>query len=157
MEEWEKEKEHIYKILKGGRTLIGCVDYIVALDCPERQKVKLAFLTGATIGSLRPFIEIKEEEEEEETLITILHRVSMDKCIAEEVEELNNVHNILTLFSCCGHGDIGYIVVHEHYEKAMEKLGYKKSGRFSTSTSAGEDDHMNKYPAYEPKSECHCS
>lgn len=44
-----------------------------------------------------------------ETDITIFHNISVDSCIADEIETLNNIGNIFTLSSCCGHGNVGYI------------------------------------------------
>ena len=41
--------------------------------------------------------------------VTLVHKVSIDDCIADEVEILNNVYDIFTLSSCCGHGDTPYI------------------------------------------------
>jgi len=66
--------------------------------------------------------------------IKIQHSIDVDKCIATEIKDLNNKHNILTLYSCCGHekGENGYIVVHEFSEGDMVKLGYEKQGIFQT-------------------------
>jgi hypothetical protein len=84
--------------------------------------------------------------------ITISHTVDIDKCLTKEISELNNKHNILTLYSCCGHnkGDYGYIVVHEFNEEDMVNLGYEKQGVFRTNTCGRE----MIYNTFRPKSAC---
>lgn len=56
--------------------------------------------------------------------ITLIHNISVDDCIADEIEKLNNVHGIFTLSSCCGHGNTGYIIVAGSDMKVMIDLGY---------------------------------
>ena len=59
------------------------------------------------------------------TNIRITHDISVDSCIADEIEKLNNEYDILTLSSCCGHGDAGYIIVSGSDIQKMMGLGYK--------------------------------
>lgn len=40
-------------------------------------------------------------------------RVVVDACIAEEIQQLNNI-GIVTLGCCCGHGEAGKITIHEN-------------------------------------------
>lgn len=86
------------------------------------------------------------------TEIEITHTIDVDKCIAKEIKELNNDHNILTLYSCCGHekGSHGYIVVHEFDKELLIELGYKQNGWLEP----GSRPHMTKYPTFETKSVC---
>jgi tRNA(Phe) wybutosine-synthesizing methylase Tyw3 len=57
------------------------------------------------------------------------HKVRVDSCLADELEQLNNNHGIVTTYSCCGHGDIdaAYILVRSYDVSKMLKLGYKKT------------------------------
>ena len=57
--------------------------------------------------------------------IRIMHNISVDSCISDEIEKLNNEHDVLTLSSCCGHGDAGYIIVSGNDIQKMIGLGYE--------------------------------
>lgn len=59
--------------------------------------------------------------------ITITHKIKVDQCIADEILELNNKHNILTILSCCGHGDEkeAFLLVHDDDIGKIIKLGYE--------------------------------
>lgn len=93
--------------------------------------------------------------------ITISHKVEVDECIEKEILELNNEHNILTLYSCCGHkkGNYGYICVHEHDEENILQLGYVKNGIFKTEVQSWNLDKLSEYTKgsyyqFKPKSKC---
>lgn len=106
--------------------------------------------------------------------IVINHKVKVDECIADEISELNNKYNILTLASCCGHGEEGFIVVHnDMYDSNIDdiesdivkmlKLGYKFKDYYTYNA-----DSMSKnkklimwrkrtVPCFIPKSKCKCN
>ena len=67
---------------------------------------------------------MKEKVLHNETSIKITHSISVDSCISEEIEKLNNEHDVFTLSSCCGHGDAGYIIVPSNDIQKMINLGY---------------------------------
>ena len=62
-----------------------------------------------------------------ERKVIFKHTVSVDSCIADELEQLNNKHGIVTEYSCCGHGEPenAYIAVREEDQQKMIKLGYR--------------------------------
>lgn len=61
--------------------------------------------------------------------IRITQTIQVDPCIADEIAELNNTHNIDTMFSCCGHGGQGYIIVRDLDIQKMLDIGYKRIWR----------------------------
>lgn len=93
--------------------------------------------------------------------IIIRHKVEIDHCIADEIKELNNKHNILTLYSCCGHDKdyYGYIVVHPDNISDMIELGYQYNGFFSSTGFNGTlkelpKEFPYKFPSFTAKSVC---
>jgi hypothetical protein len=105
------------------------------------------------------------------TLIRLTHSVDVDKCIAHEIRELTNKHNILTIYSCCGHKKgkrDGCIVVSPYSIADMQKLGYefygivRTTGTISTSleeliTHLRKDtksEEYYKFPSFGAKSVC---
>jgi len=92
--------------------------------------------------------------------ITINHKVQIDICIAEEIAELNNKHNILTLTSCCCHekGCFGMVAIHPDCIEDLLKLGYVYNGIFQTTGRAGptKGNIEMKYifPTFITKSKC---
>lgn len=69
--------------------------------------------------------------------------IPIDKCIADEIDKLNNEHNIMTCFSCCGHqNDKGWVSVIEECKNRMVSLGYNYY----------KDDNR----CFETKSMCNC-
>lgn len=87
--------------------------------------------------------------------ITIKHNISVDSCIADEIEKLNNENNIFTLGSCCGHGQAGYIIVCGSDIKEMLKLGYEMTTLKYLDNDLVVDDR-SVICAFKPKSECYC-
>ena len=87
--------------------------------------------------------------------IKIIHKISVDSCIADEIEKLNNENCISTLSSCCGHGNVGYIIVSGNDIEEMIKLGYK-----TTTFKYFDNDIIGDYEivlcAFKPKSKCDC-
>jgi hypothetical protein len=55
--------------------------------------------------------------------------IPIDKCIANEIEELSNIHNIKTVASCCGHkkekGFISAVIDNDTDKDKIISLGYK--------------------------------
>jgi hypothetical protein len=48
---WNNESKHIYLMIRGGTNPDDIIDYILALDnWTEREKLKLAMVTGASLG-----------------------------------------------------------------------------------------------------------
>lgn len=88
-----------------------------------------------------------------EKYITVVHNISVDSCIADEIEELNNINNILTLSSCCGHGETGYIIVAGSDIQKMIKLGYDMTTLKYLDNEIESDLVMC---AFKPKSKCSC-
>lgn len=87
--------------------------------------------------------------------ITIAHKISVDSCIADEIEKLNNEDNIFTLSSCCGHGNAGYIIVCGSEIQEMLKLGYEVTTIKYLDNDIVADDRIVMC-AFKPKSECRC-
>jgi hypothetical protein len=85
--------------------------------------------------------------------ITITHDISVDLCIADEIEKLNNENNIFTLSSCCGHGHTGYIVVCGGDIQKMIELGYDMTTLKYLDNDIVADDRT-VVCAFKPKSEC---
>ena len=92
----------------------------------------------------------------------VCHESYIDKCIADEIKELANKHNILTLYSCCGHGEPGFIVVHPDDISKMKEIGYELNGEFATpGVNEGQKpasllDIKYKFPSFRTKSVCVC-
>ena len=91
-------------------------------------------------------------------MITISHTISVDECIANEIIELNNKHNILTVNSCCNHkeGYYGSVAVHPDDIINMLVLGYVPSGVWNTTISKIVLKKAQKYtfPNFQSKSKC---
>ena len=82
--------------------------------------------------------------------VNIIREIPTDICIAKEIEYLNNIHNINTISSCCGHGNSGHIVVHISDAYCMrDQLGYIPQINF-------EKDENMKTVSFDPKSACTC-
>ncbi len=108
--------------------------------------------------------------------IEIRRKIEVDDCLAEEIEELNNVYNITTLACCCGHGDEkeAFIAVDDNmyglYEDIMEgsdvvisllimqKLGYNLAHEpyYYLAHDHEGKQKMKELPAFVPKSKCKC-
>lgn len=88
--------------------------------------------------------------------ITLVHKISVDECIADEIEKLNNVHSILTLSSCCGHGEAGYIIVAGSDMQIMIGLGYGVIALKYLDNDAEIEGDRIVMMAFKPKSECKC-
>lgn len=91
-----------------------------------------------------------------ETDITVFHHISVDECIAKEIEELNNINDIFTLSSCCGHEQNGYIIVAGNDIKRMMDLGYRTVTLKYIDNDAEIDGDRIVMCAFRPKSECKC-
>ena len=64
-----------------------------------------------------------------EVEIEVRHKIEVDGCIAKEVEELNNLYGVTTLWSCCGHGDVkraAIVVIKEDVDTVVHELGYEQ-------------------------------
>ena len=109
----------------------------------------------------------------EQKKIKICHETNVDKCIYKEILELNNRHNILTLFSCCGHRseNKAFIVVQDDDIEKMLSLDYKITdtygalGKYVDNDDEVYIDIKNKdlikecgrwFLAFRPKSKCIC-
>lgn len=80
---------------------------------------------------------------QEKKVIIRGEEISIDKCIANEIDKLNNEHDIMTCFSCCGHQAYkGWISVLKESKDRMISLGY----------SPCEDNDQ----CFESKSKCNC-
>jgi tRNA(Phe) wybutosine-synthesizing methylase Tyw3 len=91
-----------------------------------------------------------------ETDITIVHHISVDECIANEIEKLNNDNDIFTLSSCCGHGEVGYIIVAGSDIQEMVKLGYQTIAlKYLDNEIELEKDRI-VLCGFRPKSVCRC-
>ncbi len=89
-----------------------------------------------------------------ETDIIIEHKISVDSCISEEIKKLNNENNILTVSSCCGHGNTGYIIVCDGDIKKMIGLEYDMTiMRYLDGDITSDETVMC---AFKPKSKCIC-
>ena len=88
--------------------------------------------------------------------ITLVHKVSIDDCIADEIEKLNNIDDIFTLSSCCGHGDTGYIIVAGSDMQRMIDLGYNTMALKYLDNDAEIEGDRIVMMAFRPKSECKC-
>lgn len=87
--------------------------------------------------------------------ITVTHEISVDSCIADEIERLNNENKIFTLSSCCGHGSVGYIIVCGSEIQEMFKLGYEMTTIKYLDNDIVADDKVVMC-AFKPKSKCEC-
>ena len=88
--------------------------------------------------------------------ITVTHKISVDACIANEIEKLNNIDDIFTLSSCCGHGQAGYIIVAGSDIQQMIKLGYEITAMKYLDSDAIADDRI-VVCAFKSKSKCNCN
>ena len=88
--------------------------------------------------------------------ITLVHKVSIDDCIADEIEKLNNIDDIFTLSSCCGHGDTGYIIVAGSDMQRMIDLGYNTMALKYLDNDAEIEGDRIVMMAFRQKSECKC-
>lgn len=98
---------------------------------------------------------MKEEVTYKEKDITIAHNISVDLCIADEIEMLNNKEGVFTLSSCCGHGSVGYIIVCGSEIKEMLKLGYEVTTIKYLDNDIVTNDRVVMC-AFKPKSKCNC-
>lgn len=89
--------------------------------------------------------------------IVITHKISVDDCVADEIEKLNNVNNIFTLSSCCGHGNIGYIIVTGDHIQRMIDLGYDITALKYLDNDIDIEGDRIVMVAFKPKSKCRCS
>lgn len=65
------------------------------------------------------------------------HEISVDSCIADRVQGLNN-KGIITVGCCCGHGKAkGNILFDSKFKEQMEKEGYVVEEFTSEHTEAG--------------------
>ena len=92
-----------------------------------------------------------------ETNITIVHEIDVDSCIAGEIEKLNNVDDIFTLSSCCGHGATGYIIVAGSEIEKMIGLGYETKALNYLDNDIESGNERIVLCAFKPKSECVCN
>jgi len=93
----------------------------------------------------------------EEKSITITHNIDVDSCIADEIEKLNNIDDIFTLSSCCGHGCwVGYIIVAGSEIEKMMQLGYDTTALKYLDNEVELDKDRVVICAFKPKSECNC-
>lgn len=93
-----------------------------------------------------------------ETNITIVHSIDVDECIADEIEKLNNIDDIFTLSSCCGHGiNVGYIIVAGSEIEKMIHLGYETTALKYLESEIDLDKDRVVLCAFKPKSECKCA
>lgn len=88
--------------------------------------------------------------------ITLVHKISVDDCIADEIEKLNNMHGIFTLSSCCGHGKAGYIIVAGSDMHVMIDLGYNNMVLKYLDNDVEIEGDRIVIMAFKPKSECKC-
>lgn len=96
------------------------------------------------------------ENKHSEKDITVSHNISVDTCIADEIEKLNNIDDIFTLSSCCGHGENGYIIVAGRDIKRMIDLGYDMvTLKYLDNDTEIEGDRIVMC-AFRPKSKCIC-
>jgi hypothetical protein len=92
-----------------------------------------------------------------EKKITICHTIFVDSCLAEEITKLNNEKDILTLSSCCGHGEnIGYIIVGGIDIEKMMKLGYLIASQGYMDNEIDFDKDKLVLCSFRPKSKCEC-
>ena len=88
--------------------------------------------------------------------VTLVHKVSIDDCIADEIEKLNNIDDVFTLSPCCGHGDTPYIIVAGSDIQKMMDLGYNTIAlKYLDNDSEIEGDRIVMM-AFRPKSWCRC-
>lgn len=91
-----------------------------------------------------------------EKYITLVHKISVDECIADEIEKLNNMYDIYTLSSCCGHGNIGYIIVAGSDMHVMIELGYSNIALNYLDNDTEIEGYRIVMMAFKPKSQCRC-
>ncbi len=82
-----------------------------------------------------------------EKTIIVHHEISVDECILDEVEELNNRYGVVTIHTCCGHGNKkqAFISVRLNSIEKMLLLGYDKKPK-----------HYLLHDTFTPKSKCKC-
>ncbi len=85
------------------------------------------------------------------------HSVILDSCVRDEVEYINNVLNILTLESCCGHGR-GNGIIYAIGTSAQKMLyaGYKVIEVYKL-TNKPDGVSVILLCGFKPKSICSCS
>lgn len=88
--------------------------------------------------------------------IIITHSIDVDSCIADEIEKLNNIDDIFTLSSCCGHGNTGYIIVVGSDIEKMIHLEYGTTAIRYLDNEVELDKERVVLCAFKPKSECNC-
>lgn len=95
-----------------------------------------------------------DQKLDQKTHIAVHHKISVDICIAEEIEKLNNDHNIFTLSSSCGHDkESGSIIVAGSDIQEMIDLGYDIINIKYLSDDIGTDNKIVMC-GFEPKSKC---
>lgn len=97
-----------------------------------------------------------ENTTHKEKSITLVHRISVDECIADEIEKLNNMYDIFTLSSCCGHGHVGYIIVAGNDMHIMLELGYDNVASKYLDNDVDIEEDRIVMMTFKPKSECRC-
>lgn len=91
--------------------------------------------------------------------ITLTNTIEVDACIAKEIEFLNNMAGIQTIYSCCGHGSGGYIIAHPDCVEDMKKLKYKSDGKLYATRFDEDDRYLIGHLwllKFIPKSKCKC-
>ncbi len=124
----------------------------------------LCIPVSADINTQREYKLMQNPTRRQQVEITITQRILVDPCIAAEIKELNDVHNIDTHFSCCGHGygKQGYIIVKELDAGKMERLGYIRKGRrihwygYYLTEKTKIKAHESVQFEFKPMSECTC-
>ena len=99
---------------------------------------------------------VHREKEHRETDVTVIHKITVDICIAEEIKKLNNDNDIFTLSSCCGHGETGYIIVAGDDIQEMIKLGYEITANKYLDNDIISSDAIVMC-GFKPKSICKCN
>ena len=95
--------------------------------------------------------------------VRVRHVIQVEPCIADEVKSLNNDHNIVTLYSCCGHhvGKPWVKVKSDDIEK-MKALGYKPLGTeqvwiYKFSDRGGRRIQTAVEQVFQLRSKCKCA
>lgn len=74
----------------------------------------------------------------------------VDDCLADEIRDLNNVHGVCTISSCCGHTikeNASITIFNELDRDKMIKLGYERLRPLG----------IEYYMSFKPKSKCKCT
>lgn len=100
------------------------------------------------------FINYDDREKTEIKVKTKFGTFEIDKCLVNEIKELNNIRNIETSLCCCGHkyieNGLSYICIKEKYVKDMINLGYELHPYWKNSVS-----YLSKI-TFVAKSKCFC-